>query len=347
MKSNTGWQKVYSIIFLVIVFSAFLGQLVSPGITVNTIAEEYLWKRSLIERYREYKFAVGDRIFSDAIIGQEGWLFYIGDMSIRNYQQTEPINVSNIKKIVGIFEKMSAEVKEYGGTLLVVIPPDKSTIYPQYMPDEIQVIGTTTSLDRLVERVNKHGDFRLLDLRPAFIEASQSLQLYYKTDTHWNCFGAYYAYEEIISSLSEDYPKLQGYSLNDFEITILEEEKQDIAKMIEADIKENIMSLSPRFETAVFEDIAYGSRYGLEVLRVIANQNKRDQPSLMIFHDSFYNACLNSFIEPTFGRTMTVAYKDLEFAAMLELIEKEKPEIVIVEFVERFMDFIIWHMYEE
>jgi hypothetical protein len=66
----------------------------------------------------------------------------------------------------------------------------------------------------------------------------------------------------------------------------------------------------------------------------------------MIFHDSFYPACLNSFVEPTFGSTISLHYGDASLADQLQLIEREKPDIVILEFVERQMEALVRHFNE-
>lgn len=346
MKNKPDGQIVYSVFFLILMFFIFIGQLFVSDITVDTISEKYLWKEDLIERYRSFKFDIGDNVFSYAVVGKEGWLFFTGEMSFRNYQKSEPLNVSNIKKLVAIFSQLDAAVKEYGGTFLVVIPPDKSTIYPQYMPDEIPVIGQTTSLDRLIERVEKYSDVRLLDLRPVLLQASNSSQVYYKTDTHWNCFGAFYAYQETLSAVSQDYPKIKTYTLEDFDILSYEWSDFDIAKMMEAKVIDSGVSFIPRFETNFFLDKDYGSLYNVSSLRTVKNLTNREQPDLLIFHDSFYEACLNNFFEPTFGRTISLYYFDVELADMLDMIQKEKPKVVIVEFVERLTEAFLRHLYE-
>lgn len=346
MKNKADWRTVYSVFFLIMVFSIFIGQLFISDMTVDSISEKYLWKETLIEKYRKFKFNIGDNVFSYAVVGKDGWLFFTGEMSLKTYQKDAPLNVSNTKKLVAIFSQLDAAVKEYGGTFLVIVPPDKSTIYPQYMPDEIPVIGQTTSLDRLIERVEKHSDVRLLDLRPVLLQASNSSQVYYKTDTHWNCFGAFYAYQETLSTVSEDYPNIKTYTMDDFDILSYEWSDFDIAKMMEAKVVDNGASFVPRFETKISLDKDYGSHYDINSLRVIKNLTNSDQPDLLIFHDSFYDACLYNFVEPTFGRTISVRYLDVELAAMLDIIQKEKPKVVVLEFVERLTEVLLQHLYE-
>jgi hypothetical protein len=267
-------------------------------------------------------------VFPSVVVGKDGWLFYTEYLSLRNYQKNDPLKNRDIKNLLVILERIDTEVRQYGGTFLVVIPPDKSTIYPQYMPDEIPLIGTETSMDRLVERVETYSDIQLLDLRPILMQARESSPVYYKTDTHWNCIGAFYAYEAIMSGLLDKYPNLQAYSLDDFKIAYSEGATLDFAAMMGVDIKESKMSVSPKFQTT------------------FSGNSGETSPDLMIFNDSFYTACLDEFVEPTFSHVTSTAYKDIEMKQLLEMIKSEQPDIVVLEFVERFMDFVQNHFSE-
>lgn len=334
------WRRAYSIVFLAIVFSMLVLQLFVPEITPDTISEKYLWRKSLISAYSKVKFGMGDQVFWNAIVGKEGWFFLTGELSLQNYQKNDPLKVSSIKKLAAFLNQINEAVARYGGTFIVVVPPDKSTVYPQYMPDEIPVIGTVTSLDRLIERVNKFSDIRLLDLRPSLLGASTETQLYYKTDTHWNCLGAFYAYEEIILEIAKEYPDIPVHTLNDFEISISQKTYLDLARIMNINVKEELMSAVPDLDGTISVDYDHMAEYSNKSLRVVVNSNK-ELPTLMVFHDSFYSACLNVYLEPSFGQTISIPYNDVEMAEMLQMIEREQPDVVILEFVERLMEHVM------
>lgn len=338
-------QTIYSVLFLAAVLSTFLSQALIPGGILQAASDRYWWRQDLIERFRQFKYALGDRVFPYAVVGEDGWLFYTGEMSLRNHQKVDPLNVSNIKKMMGIFRQLDAEVESYGGIFLVVAIPDKSTVYPQYMPDAIPVLGTTSSLDRLVERAGPGSGIEILDLRRALIEAGESSQVYYKKDSHWNCLGAYYAYAEIASRLSQDFPGISTRPLSDYEFTPADAKQSDIAQMMGIRNSEDAILVAPRFEVEVSAGTPIGGDVEIESLQTVES-SRRDAPSLFIVHDSFYAACLGNFIEPEFRRVISVSYGDVEIPDLIRIIQKEKPDIMIVEFVERFMDYFLWHFYE-
>jgi alginate O-acetyltransferase complex protein AlgJ len=339
VNKNSSLLKGYSIFFITIVFSILLSQIFVSGITLKSISDNYLWKKSLIKSYFNFKFMIGDRVYARAVIGKSGWLFYTGDMSIQDYQKTAPINVGNMKLIINALGQIKKKTDQSGGTFLLVIPPDKSTVYSKYMPDEIPVIGQASNFDRLVERIKSDSNIQVLDLRPVFMNMSETSQIYYKTDSHWNCLGAFYAYNEIVSKLADLHPNLQAYTLSDFQIIPSQNSLLDLPSSMGLNLKEEAMDAVPKFDVKLSILPALDGVNIGKSLRIVTN-SKKDLPDLIIFHDSFYNACLDKFIEPTVSRTISLHYGDAGLGEQLNLIEKEKPDIVIFEFVERQMDFL-------
>lgn len=333
--------KNYSMAYIFFVLIMLLGQLFASDITLSSISETFLWKKSLIKVYGNFKYQIGDRVFTNAVIGKEGWLYFTGDKSIQSYQKTSSLTVRNIKELATLLGEIEDQTEKYGGTFLLVIPPDKNTVYPQYMPDEIPVIGQSSNLDRLVEYLGKKSHIQVLDFRPLFAVLSKSTDIYYKTDTHWNCLGAFYASNEILSLISNSYPQIHPYALDDFNFSRSEASTRDIPKMMGVDIREESINLTPRFDTYISQLPLKDADRKIPSLQITVNETK-DLPTLLVFRDSFYK-CAEGFIEPNFSRTMSMHFMDVEFSGYLDIIAAEKPDIVILEFVERSMDIFYRH----
>jgi alginate O-acetyltransferase complex protein AlgJ len=329
--------KYYSHIFVVAVLGMFLGQIFVPDITLNLISENYLWKKSLIKAYANFRYRIGDRVFANSIVGNEDWLYFSGDLSISNYQKTPEFNWGNIRRLTEMLNKIHNQIRAYGGELIVVIPPDKSTIYPQYMPSGIEVIGQVSNLDTLLEYANKNSEVQILDLRPVFSEASRSEEIYYKTDTHWNCIGAFYASNEILSRISATYTEVQPYALNDFAF-FARNAVLDIPTMMGLDIRETFIEAKPRFETNL-SVVQANDIHPKNRPLAITISDRKDLPEIMVFHDSFYYGCFSIFLEPNFSRTITTQFADAKLPDYLDLISSEEPDIVVIEFAERFIEF--------
>jgi len=334
-KSPETWSKMYSKVFSVVFFAVMLLQLLGPGLSLSTISDNFLWRMALVKGFNSIRLLVGDRVFNNGLVGEDGWLFYSGDFSINDYQKTAPLGKNRIKELTEVLGLLDERTSQYGGTLLVVIPPDKNTIYPQYMPDQIRVIGKTSRLDQLMDYLQKNTNINVLDLRPVFLDASQSSQIYYKSDAHWNCLGAYYASNEIISEVGRLHPEIQPRPLADFQIGSTIDTSLDISWTMGLGLQENAVTLTPKFVTGSVSHTSYENN---EFIKVAVN-SLQNLPSAMILHDSFYNECLNQILEPQFGEIISMHFADALSSDYLKLIDTEKPDVVIVEFAERHIEY--------
>ena len=336
MEHSSRMNKTYSKIFIAVFFVFLLAQLLGPKLTIKTISDQFLLRMALISRFNGFRYSIGDQVFNEGLVGKDGWLFYSGDFSIHDYQKTSPVSKKNLKEVEAILALINDTAAQYGGKLLVVIPPDKNTIYPQYMPDQIPVIGETSRLDQLLQYMHEHTNVQIMDLRPALSAASQSSQIYFKSDAHWNCLGAYYASAEILSEISISHPEVRPHPLSDFEIGTAIDSTLDISKTMGLGLQEESPTLTPKFEVNL--NVMPAPFAENRQMRVSEN-SRTDLPTAVILHDSFYNECLNQFIEPYFNKTFSLHYGTSTLSNYIDLINKEKPDVVIVEFAERHIEY--------
>jgi alginate O-acetyltransferase complex protein AlgJ len=240
-----------------------------------------------------------------------------------------------LKYLAEIFGLIDQSAAQYGGELWVVIPPDKNTAYPQYMPEEIPVIGQMSRLDQLMGYLQENTKINVLDLRPVFMRVSQSSQIYYKADTHWNCLGAYYASNELFAKISARYPEVQPHPLSDFELGTRSDFSPDISKLMGLPFGEDAVTLTPTFSTGFISRAPYEKNDWMKV----AVNSHADLPTALVIHDSFYITCFDQLFEPQFSRVISSHIGRPMLSDYLELIEAEKPDIVVIEFVERHIDY--------
>ncbi len=146
-----------------------------------------------------YRFHVfGGSISSDVMIGKEDWLFANRYNTLDAYRGYKWFSSDDLIKIKNYLEKKQALLAERGIDYLYVIAPNKQSIYPEYFPARFTKYGENY-VDTFVEFMRDNSDVDILDLRHSLIKNKNKGQLYYRTDTHWNSLGAYYAYREIFS----------------------------------------------------------------------------------------------------------------------------------------------------
>jgi hypothetical protein len=327
--------KIYSGLFAALFFSILLFQLFVPNLSLDTVSSSFRWRMALIRNFNAFRLAAGDSIFNEGLVGRDGWLFYTGDYSIHDYQKTGLMGPSRLEYLAGILGSLEEQITQNGGTMWLVIPPDKNTIYPQHMPAQIPVIGEISRLDQLTDYLQQETEINLLDLRPLFTEVSQSDQIYYKADAHWNCLGAYYGSNELLTQISALHPEVQTHPLTDYEFGTMTDSTLDIAGVIGLSLQEETVTLTPKFSTGSISHAPYGKTDRMNV----AVNSETDLPTALVIHDSFYTECLNQFIEPQFSRAISSHYEKVALSDYMELLEAEQPDVVIVEFAERHVEY--------
>ena len=328
--------SVFSVLILVMLI-LFISK---PGVSLTSVSTDFRWRSNLIELYSSFRFKIGDRVYNTALVGKDSWIFYTGGNSIQDYQKTDGLDKNTFTVLTGKLSQLSQKLKEEGKILLVVIPPNKSTIYPQYMPDEIPVLGDKSRLDQFVEQARLNDATNIIDLRPALLNASKMQNVYFKVDTHWNDVGAYYGYREILSLFSRYDSRLVPRPLSDYEYVRQGDLiNPDLPLVLGIPpINEEYWTLMPKFPAQTTHALNIQLLDGGYISHVTGEDS--GLPKLLVFHDSFYSAraSLSHFMEPHFSKITGVLFTQDPKIWSLDWIRKEGPDFVIVEIVERNFD---------
>jgi hypothetical protein len=269
---------------------------------------------------------------TNIIIGKDGFLFYPssvqdGFLAERNLDPFSPRQLDEWQQLL---ERRNKFFTDHGIPFIVVIPPDKQSIYPEMMPEEFSRLGPKTRLDQLIERLREtHSPVRLVDVRPALLEAKKYRRIYYKTDTHWNDYGAYAAYPVILDAIQTVLPgrKLVAQPLSNFTSRTIRK-SGDLAKYMDLYYEYNeewpelVRKVPfPRISAA---DTPYE--------KVVTHGPDPTAPRLFMYHDSFTNF-LGQFLGPNFSTATWQWTNTLDGQEALDA----KPDVVVDEFLERLM----------
>ncbi|MGW4521440.1 alginate O-acetyltransferase AlgX-related protein [Amycolatopsis sp. NPDC004378] len=133
--------------------------------------------------------------YPPVVEGRDGWLFLGNDLYAKCNPIVPPATVMN--ELLG-FRKV---VEASGRRLVLIVPPDKSDLFPQYLPDQYAgkdcaPVAARTMWQRL------HDDVGYLDLRGPLLGESQrqGSPIYFKQDTHWQFHGGL----TMVRALAED-----------------------------------------------------------------------------------------------------------------------------------------------
>ena len=327
------FSEVYTWVFIIVFFAMLFVPLKNLNFNPNQINDDFYGRSRLISLTTSFRLMIGDRVFPKSVVGEAGWLFLTAEKSSDIYQNVIPFSDDELAQIQASLDLVTEKYAQEGITLIVVVPPAKQSIYPEFMPDEITVLGDKSRLDQLVAYLSGHGNSQILDLRPALLEAKDAQQVYYSTDTHWNLLGAFTAYQQVIGELGQTYPQLVPYSLSDYEISTSKTEVLDIAQNIGSkNWREEKIEFTPKTErSATFREFLLGQRKIL----FSATQNEA-LPSAVVYYDSFFFT-VNPFLAEHFEQAFYIQNYTGGGLWTLDWVDDMKPDIVIVEFSERYI----------
>jgi alginate O-acetyltransferase complex protein AlgJ len=274
--------------------------------------------------------------------GRDGWYYWLGEDGLsldRHYRGVAAFPQADVDATVAEFIRRRDWLAERGIGYVVVIVPEKFTIYPEFLPAWVTKSPAPSPYDRVAAAMRADGRVAFIDLRPALREAKARDRVYFKTDSHWNYNGAMVGYEEIMHDVQRLLPPgrlpaiappqrpvyvpgVDFYSgdligMLGLPARIREDDVAPLGKIL-GDTKSRCGrriddDKSPGFEFYVCD------RPGL--------------PRAVVYRDSMAISLIPMLAE-NFSRVVFVASRRLDRA----LIEREKPDIVIEELVERSLN---------
>lgn len=150
---------------------------------------------------------------SNSIQGKDGWLF-LGNA----YNRT-------IDKLTGKFRYYETDNKKFSASgrcqyyfdqaqnilsgskeLLFLIAPNKTSIYPEFLPKEI--VPAPKPFHSLLTQKMKDKGLNVYYPQKDLQAAKSKGVLYYATDTHWNSLGAYTVFMNILKQYFPEYGSL-------------------------------------------------------------------------------------------------------------------------------------------
>jgi len=288
--------------------------------------DSFAFRWYLIRAHSLAKLALGVSPSPKALVGQEGFLFYAAEQSVEYFRGVKPFTVPDLAHWRDELESRRAWLASRGIRYLVVVAPSKETIYGEFMPPTLFNVRADSRFDQLLAYLRTNSSIEVVDLRGALVAAKAGQRVYHKTDTHWNDAGAMIAARALLTRLQAWYPQIDAGPFPG-ELRIRTATGGDLAR---------ILALEDRFPEERVEWVPARPGY-----RTASTANAPgvagsfecvscNGPRAVINHDSF-GENLIPFLAERMRQTIPVEGTRLDEA----LIERERPDVVIQEFVER------------
>ena len=284
---------------------------------------------------------------SKVMAGKEHWLFLAQDGTARNViedaRSLDGLPEESLSLLATELERRRAWLSARGIRYLVFLTPNKNSVYPEKLPEALRPLRAESHMTQFVTYVRDHTKVDIVDTTPGLVEEKRHNQVFYITDSHWNAHGAFAAYRQILKPLVRDFPAIVPLDRSQFLVEQYKWLPGDLAYMmgLSDHLKEDRIQY---FNKDWYK--ARGASYDgpidphyFETPQISVTGNDR-LPNAVVFHDSFWWEML-PFVAESFNKALYVWLKpQTEFELRFfdtALIEREKPDIVIEEYTERYI----------
>lgn len=302
------------------------------------VADRFPTRPYLIGWLNFARLTFGDSGSDRVIAGREGWLFYNDGSKLGPARGQPPLTDADaaewLRGLSGRIEALQAD----GVAYLVVVPPAKETIYPQFGPAWYAGPNPRRTSLRLAGLAARTAPGHVLHLRdPVQAVAASGTQAFSRHDTHWTGDGAYAGYAAIMDRLRALGVDQPTRPLSDFHPVVNGvNPPRDLALML------GVASFVPIHYRGYVDPAAAGykttwlsERRGWTAPQVV-DTGRPGKPTLLLTRDSFSNA-LTPFLLGHFSRVVLTHIDDGFWRQ--DLIDRFHPDVVMLEVQEHGLGF--------
>lgn len=276
----------------------------------------------------------------DTIVGKDGWLFYYTDWIGRDFCHTNQLSKEEKDNLMYNMGLICDYIREQNAAPLLVMLPDKKTIYPEKYPDGLVVADQPSRANNVYAAAQEHKlpmmwiCGRLLEAKDQGIGYVYSPRL---DNAHWNNLGAYIGVEEVCKALKDLYlPSLTYVPLSE---CVIEEFEQTGMLNDSVEISETAYRVLTGNEGTWRDDKEYLDRFpeltyvrNPEAWKIRRVNEDSTKPSLLWVGDS-YTIGMFEYLSQNFSEFTFLHLTDMSL--LPEVMADVKPDAVVIEWVER------------
>lgn len=263
------------------------------------------------------------------------WLFY------DKKEDGDPLQFAMGTKIFSDYEKNSfvdniiqntKKLKDKNIELYYFVAPNKSTIYKEYLPNNIEIKNDKNTTQDLYEYIKNKNIDNFVYPYKEFMEAKNTAYTYYSLDTHWNLYGGFIAVSLLQNKMDSQYKYL--FNNANIQKKPLKDGTGDLSKTLNMSgfrkFKEQEVIIENFLDDSKYSRISEGD------ILVYTNENALIDKEIVIIGDSYSEGLSENFAKMYSKITYLPFYAYNE-----DYMYSLQPDIVIVETVERYIDNIV------
>ena len=282
------------------------------------IAEHFAFRTELVEADSFFKYTLFHSPSDEQVIlGKEDWMFF--DATLEDYAGAT-MDTQQIDEIAAKLSDVCEYIEQLGKTPLIMIVPNKNSIYEEYMPMRFGKKAEVTNLTLLQDAMQEKG-IPYVDAAFILEEGKKTDEVYLHQDTHWNNTGARLVLNEVYKVFGLE----NRYELDHYTVEAVHE--PDLYKMLfptqEYYENQHIYQQANDFEYV-------GRVRSMDDLTIKTSTSQGNGKSILVYRDSFGRAMI-----PYMGEVFDQCLFNRSTPYDLSLVEQTECDYVLLEIVER------------
>ena len=306
----------------------------------NYFKDHFGFRSQLIRVNNLMRYKLGLSGSPYVLLGKDSWMFFTQENMIDQYRGIIQFTDDEVWQWTKAMEARQEWLGKRSIPFLLVILPNKCTIYSEFLPDWVTKVSKDTQFTRLSSYIQTHSKLDFIDMTEALRRSKTIDPVYNKTDSHWNLHGGFVGYQMIMQRVKRYFPDIKIVSEEEAALHFKKSHGKDLAAMlnISNDISE------PYHDKSAFD---YGtnvrSKTPLDTIghKFIVETNNTGMPKALIFRDSFTDMMI-PFFNQSFSAILYAQHEHDRFNT--QLVESFKPDIVIHIIVERLIQYMPYNI---
>ena len=270
-------------------------------------------------------------------IGRQNWLFYNSYGILPAQLNTQPFSKRELQNWVQNLQARKTFCDQLGIKYLLVIAPEKGTMYPEYLPSTWNRRSGISRLEQLQDYLREHTEIDFLDAKALLSkEKQQGHKIYHSNDTHWNQRSAFLVSQQLLAHLHRTLPSVTPTPSEDL-LDGHDKFTGDLSKMLGLQnvLTDESPSIVCRTPPRAIPDNTHLASMDSDQPAFGAKLGNQDLPKALVMRDSFFTY-LTAPVSEHFS------YTEFQWTNHFrpEQIAASHPNVIINEIAER-------HLYEE
>lgn len=282
------------------------------------VAEHFAFRAELVEVDSLLKYELFHSPSDEQVIlGSEDWMFF--DATLSDYAGIT-LATDEIEQIADNLVAVCDYIEEMGKKPLIMVVPNKNSVYEEYMPSRFGKKAEVTNLTLLQESMKEKG-IPYIDAVSVLKEGKQVEETYLHQDTHWNNTGA----RMVLNAVYEALELEARHVIGAYEVQPVHE--SDLYKML-------FPSDEYYEEQHIYKqenDYTYVGRVrSMDDLTIRTLTEEGNGKRILVFRDSFGRAMI-----PYMGEVFDACTFNRSTPYDMSVVEDTECDYVLIEIVER------------